>query len=56
MLQVQCGDPFVEKSIEEKIDQFYSWVEKHPGKRGQVLAPSARCPLEVLHVVAQASL
>lgn len=34
--QVHCGEPLVDRSIEEKIDQFYSWVEKHPGKRGQV--------------------
>ncbi len=34
--QVQCGDTLVERVIEEKIDQFYGWVEKHPGKRGQV--------------------
>ena len=40
VLQVQCGELFVEKSIEEKIDQFYSWVEKHPGKRGQVKSPT----------------
>ncbi|EIE19548.1 DUF1649-domain-containing protein [Coccomyxa subellipsoidea C-169] len=33
---VQCGDTLVERVIEEKIDQFYGWVEKHPGKRGQV--------------------
>ena len=35
-VQVQCGDPAVEKKIEEKINQFYAWTEKHPGKRGQV--------------------
>lgn len=34
--QVQCGDQLVERVIEEKIDQFYGWVEKHPGRRGQV--------------------
>jgi hypothetical protein len=33
---VQCGDPAVEKTIEEYITQFDSWVERHPGKRGQV--------------------
>ncbi len=26
----------MERVIEEKIDQFYGWVEKHPGRRGQV--------------------
>ncbi|KAK9803935.1 hypothetical protein WJX72_006313 [[Myrmecia] bisecta] len=33
---VQCGDEKVDAKIEEKINQFYAWVEKHPGKRGQV--------------------
>lgn len=37
-VQVQCGDQLVERVIEEKIDQFYGWVEKHPGRRGQVRA------------------
>lgn len=35
-VQVQCGDPQVDEKIESKINQFYSWVEKHPGKHGQV--------------------
>lgn len=38
VVQVQCGDQLVERVIEEKIDQFYGWVEKHPGRRGQVKA------------------
>ncbi|KAK9124337.1 hypothetical protein Sjap_013939 [Stephania japonica] len=33
---VQCGDSEVEKKIEEKIDQFISWVEKHPNKKSQI--------------------
>eukprot|EP00249_Psilotum_nudum_P004679 c18187_g1_i1 orf=260-916(-) len=33
---VQCGDPDLEKKIEEKIDLFINWVEKHPNKKGQV--------------------
>ncbi|KAK9826858.1 hypothetical protein WJX81_000664 [Elliptochloris bilobata] len=33
---VQCGDPQVDEKIEAKINQFYGWVEKHPGKHGQV--------------------
>ncbi|KAJ6846058.1 autophagy-related protein 101 isoform X2 [Iris pallida] len=33
---VQCGDMELEKKIEEKIDQFISWVEKHPNKKTQV--------------------
>ncbi|KAH9301432.1 hypothetical protein KI387_013015, partial [Taxus chinensis] len=33
---VQCGDPDLEKKIEEKIDQFVSWVEKHPNKKSQI--------------------
>ena len=41
LLQVQCGEHFVERSIEDKIDQFYAWVEKHPGKRGQVCCCAA---------------
>ena len=35
-MQVQCGDASVETKIEDKINQLYAWVEKHPGKRGQV--------------------
>lgn len=33
---VQCGDVELERKIEEKIDQFVAWVEKHPDKKGQV--------------------
>lgn len=33
---VQCGDPELERNIEEKIDLFIAWVEKHPNKKGQV--------------------
>ncbi|CAK7339423.1 unnamed protein product [Dovyalis caffra] len=33
---VQCGDVELEKKIEEKIDQFISWVEKHPNKKSQI--------------------
>ncbi|GBG76793.1 hypothetical protein CBR_g23008 [Chara braunii] len=33
---VQTGDPGIEKKIEEKIDQFCTWVDKHPNKKGQV--------------------
>ncbi|GAB4847027.1 hypothetical protein Ancab_026039 [Ancistrocladus abbreviatus] len=33
---VQCGDIELEKKIDEKIDQFISWVEKHPNKKSQV--------------------
>ncbi|KAG9440748.1 hypothetical protein H6P81_020913 [Aristolochia fimbriata] len=33
---VQCGDPELEKKIEEKIDQFIGWVEKHPNKKSQI--------------------
>ena len=36
-VQAQCGDPYVEKAIEDKINQFYAWVEKHPRKKGQVV-------------------
>ncbi|KAJ6916175.1 hypothetical protein NC652_018768 [Populus alba x Populus x berolinensis] len=35
-LPVQCGDVELEKKIEEKIDQFISWVEKHPNKKSQI--------------------
>ena len=34
--QVQCGDTELEKKIEEKVEQFCSWAEKHPNKKGQV--------------------
>ncbi|KAK9948789.1 hypothetical protein M0R45_004351 [Rubus argutus] len=33
---VQCGDLELEKKIDEKIEQFISWVEKHPNKKSQV--------------------
>ncbi|KAJ7944385.1 Autophagy-related protein [Quillaja saponaria] len=33
---VQCGDMELEKKIEEKIEQFVSWVEKHPNKKSQI--------------------
>ncbi|KAH9711708.1 Autophagy-related protein 101 [Citrus sinensis] len=33
---VQCGDLEVEKKIDEKIEQFISWVEKHPNKKSQI--------------------
>ncbi|KAK8606817.1 hypothetical protein V6N13_052573 [Hibiscus sabdariffa] len=33
---VQCGDVELEKKIDEKIDQFISWVEKHPNKKSQI--------------------
>lgn len=34
--KVQCGDADLEKKIEEKIDQFIGWIEKHPNKKSQV--------------------
>ncbi|XP_043711615.1 autophagy-related protein 101 isoform X2 [Telopea speciosissima] len=33
---VQCGDAELEKKIEDKIDQFIGWVEKHPNKKSQI--------------------
>ncbi|OVA10512.1 Autophagy-related protein 1010 [Macleaya cordata] len=33
---VQCGDAELEKKIEEKINQFIGWVEKHPNKKSQI--------------------
>ncbi|KAE8701223.1 ATG101-like protein [Hibiscus syriacus] len=33
---VQCGDVELEKKIDEKIDHFISWVEKHPNKKSQI--------------------
>ncbi|KAF5195016.1 Autophagy-related protein [Thalictrum thalictroides] len=33
---VQTGDAELEKKIEEKIDQFIGWVEKHPNKKSQI--------------------
>lgn len=43
--QAQCGDSYVEKAVEDKIDQFYAWVEKHPRKKGQVCVGSIFCPI-----------
>eukprot|EP00262_Sarcandra_glabra_P015690 TRINITY_DN4898_c0_g1_i1.p1 TRINITY_DN4898_c0_g1~~TRINITY_DN4898_c0_g1_i1.p1 ORF type:complete len:216 (-),score=29.68 TRINITY_DN4898_c0_g1_i1:314-961(-) len=33
---VQCGDVELEKKIEDKIDHFIGWVEKHPNKKSQI--------------------
>ncbi|XP_040993160.1 autophagy-related protein 101-like isoform X1 [Juglans microcarpa x Juglans regia] len=33
---VQCGDVDLEKKLEEKIEQFIGWVEKHPNKKSQI--------------------
>ncbi|XP_022775228.1 autophagy-related protein 101-like isoform X1 [Durio zibethinus] len=33
---VQCGDVELEKKIDEKIEHFVSWVEKHPNKKSQI--------------------
>ncbi|XVE87196.1 hypothetical protein DITRI_Ditri18aG0096800 [Diplodiscus trichospermus] len=33
---VQCGDDELEKKIDEKIEHFISWVEKHPNKKSQI--------------------
>nr|CAD1823611.1 unnamed protein product [Ananas comosus var. bracteatus] len=33
---VQCGDAELEKKIDEKVEQFVCWVEKHPNKKSQV--------------------
>lgn len=35
-MQVECGDAEVSRRVEERIAQFHSWVQKNPGKRGQV--------------------
>ncbi|KAK4847528.1 hypothetical protein QYF36_002980 [Acer negundo] len=34
--RVQCGDVKVEKKIDEKIEQFISWVQKHRNKKSLV--------------------
>lgn len=31
-----CGSALVQQKIEEGIDRFHNWIEKHTGKRGQV--------------------
>ncbi|XP_038989282.1 autophagy-related protein 101-like isoform X1 [Phoenix dactylifera] len=33
---VQCGDAELERKIDEKINLFIGWVEKHPNKKSQV--------------------
>ena len=35
-VKVQCGEAELEKKIDEKIEQFVCWVEKHPNKKSQV--------------------
>ncbi|KAF2907608.1 hypothetical protein DAI22_12g111000 [Oryza sativa Japonica Group] len=34
--RVQCGLPELEKEVDEKINQFVAWVEKHPNRSSQV--------------------
>ena len=34
--QVQCGEIEVEKKIDETIEHFISWIDKHPNKKSQV--------------------
>lgn len=36
--QVQCGEIEVEKKIDETIEHFISWIEKHPNKKSQVFS------------------
>lgn len=33
---VQCGDAELEKKIDEKIEHFISWADKHPNKKCQI--------------------
>ncbi|RDX67695.1 Autophagy-related protein [Mucuna pruriens] len=33
---VQCGEAEVESKIDDKIEQFICWVEKHPNKKSQI--------------------
>ncbi|KAK7268697.1 hypothetical protein RIF29_21403 [Crotalaria pallida] len=33
---VQCGEVELEKKIDEKIEQFVCWVEKHPNKKSRI--------------------
>ncbi|KAL0721641.1 hypothetical protein Bca4012_036240 [Brassica carinata] len=37
---VQCGEIEVEKKIDETIEHFISWIEKHPNKKSQTKSPS----------------
>ena len=34
--QVQCEDDEIEERVDEKIEQFISWVETHPNEKSQV--------------------
>jgi hypothetical protein len=34
---VQCGLAELEKEVDEKINQFIAWAEKHPNRRSQVV-------------------
>ncbi|XP_078176206.1 autophagy-related protein 101-like isoform X2 [Carex rostrata] len=33
---VQCGDAELEKKIDEKLEHFVAWSEKHPNRKSQV--------------------
>ncbi|CAF1717069.1 hypothetical protein Bca4012_041595 [Brassica carinata] len=33
---VQCGEIEVEKKIDDKIEQFVTWIGKHPNKKSQI--------------------
>lgn len=34
--QVECGEIEVEKKIDDKIEHFITWIDKHPNKKSQV--------------------
>lgn len=48
--QVQCGEIEVEKKIDDKIEQFITWIGKHPNKKSQV--PSFSLSLSIfIHIL-----
>ena len=36
--KAQCENDEIEKRVDEKIEQFISWVETHPNEKSQVSA------------------
>uniref|UniRef100_R7WF30 Autophagy-related protein 101 n=1 Tax=Aegilops tauschii TaxID=37682 RepID=R7WF30_AEGTA len=40
---VQCGLAELEKEVDEKINQFIAWAEKHPNRKSQMVAEHQVC-------------
>ena len=48
--QVQCGLAELEKEVDEKINQFIAWAEKHPNRRSQVVRYGKQQVVQFAHL------